>query len=249
MKFNLNGIIASDEDAIIYKKFGWQTVCPADLRQALADNPPDETFVMEINSGGGDVMAGFEIYSLLRGASVPVRAEVQSLAASAASVVLMGADTAAASPVAQIMIHLPSARMSGNQLAFRQGIQMLESVTDSILNAYEKKSRGKITRNELRKLMDEETFLTPQQALEWGLLDEIMEESDRKQTARITVSNIFGGLPDIEKIREMYQQYKEQTKENPSTADQLSAQKRRNLIALAEADANYIEHLYRGDLQ
>lgn len=237
----MNGIIAADDDAEFYNWCGFQAVAPKDVRKALEDTPTGETFVLEINSNGGDVMAGFEMYSLLRGASVPVRAEVQSLAASAASVVLMGADTAAASPVAQIMIHLPSTTMQGNQLTFRQGIQMLDSVTNSILNAYEKKSRGKITRQELRNLMDEETFLPAQRALEIGLLDEILEETDEKQTAntaRLTITNAFGGLPDIKKLRAIYE-----AGGKPPTSPG-AAQKRRNLIALAEADLRCIEQIY-----
>ena len=108
MRYNLKGTICADEDAPIYRWFGLAAVSPSDIRQALADNPAGEEFVLEINSGGGSVYAGFEMYSLLRGAAVPTRAEVQSLAGSAASVVLAGADVAAASPVGQVMIHLPS---------------------------------------------------------------------------------------------------------------------------------------------
>lgn len=143
MRFSLNGTITNDEEVDFYRWFGCSVVAPKDIRQALQDNPAGETFILEINSIGGNVAAGFEIYSLLRGATVPVRAEVQSIAASAASVVLMGADTAA-SPVAQVMIHLPSTQICGNQIVSGRGVQMLESVTDSILNAYEKKVAEKL---------------------------------------------------------------------------------------------------------
>ena len=68
MRYNLKGTICADEDAPIYRWFGLAAACPADIRQALADNPAGEEFVLEINSGGGSVYAGFEMYSLLRGA-------------------------------------------------------------------------------------------------------------------------------------------------------------------------------------
>lgn len=117
MRYSLNGHIVADSDAPILRWWGIPAACPADIRSALAENPADEEFVLEINSGGGSVFAGFEMYSLLRNASrqgVHTRAEVQSLAGSAASVVMAGADTAACSPVGQVMIHLPSTVTEGN---------------------------------------------------------------------------------------------------------------------------------------
>ena len=174
MRYNLKGTICADEDAPVYKYFGLAAVSPADIRQALADNPDDEEFVLEINSGGGSVYAGFEMYSILRGAKVPTRAEVQSLAGSAASVVLAAVDTAAASPVGQVMIHLPSTITEGNQIVHRESVQMLEAVTGSIIAAYEAKCRGKTSRDALRRMMDRETFLTAQEAMDAGLIDEII---------------------------------------------------------------------------
>ena len=88
MRYSLNGHIVADSDAPILRWWGIPAACPADIRSALAENPADEEFVLEINSGGGSVFAGFEMYSLLRNASrqgVHTRAEVQSLAGSAAS--------------------------------------------------------------------------------------------------------------------------------------------------------------------
>ena len=75
MRYNLKGVISSDEDAPIYRFFGMAAVSPADIRQAIADNPAGEDFVLEINSGGGSVYAGFEMYSILRAAGVPTRLE------------------------------------------------------------------------------------------------------------------------------------------------------------------------------
>ncbi len=223
MRFSLNGVISSDDDARVWKYFGWQAVCPSDIRQALADNPNGEEFVLEINSGGGSVYAGFEMYSLLRGATVPTRAEVQSLAASAASVVLAGVDVAAVSPVGQVMIHLPSTITDGNQIVHKESVQMLETVTSSIITAYEKKCRGKTTRDALRRMMDKETFLTAQEALNAGLIDEIIGE---EKAAPMNVINAAGGLPDIIKLRAAYRE--------AHTDD--AKQARARAIALAEAN-------------
>lgn len=237
MRYSLNGIIASDEDAPIYRWFGMAAVGPADIRQALADNPAGEEFVLEVNSGGGSVYAGFEMYSLLRGAKVPTRAEVQSLAGSAASVVLMGADTAAASPVGQVMIHLPSTITEGNQTVHRESVQMLEAVTSSIIAAYEGKCRGKTSRDALRRMMDRETFLTAREALDAGLIDEIIGEDGGAKPQN--VFNAAGALPDIEKLRAAYREANPQTPPEPPVSDSNTAkQARARAIALAGAECD-----------
>lgn len=142
MRYSLNGRIVADDDAPVLRWWGLSAVCPADIRQAIAENPADEEFTLEINSPGGSVFAGFEMYSVLRRASrdgVRIRAEVQSLAGSAASVAMVGADTVACSPVAQVMIHLPLTVTEGNQNVHRESVQMLESITESIIAGYERK--------------------------------------------------------------------------------------------------------------
>lgn len=235
MRYNLKGVISSDEDAPIYRFFGMAAVSPADIRQAIADNPAGEDFVLEINSGGGSVYAGFEMYSILRAANVHTRAEVQSLAGSAASVVMAGADTVAASPVGQVMIHLPSTLTEGNQVAHRESVQMLEAVTGSILAAYEHKCQGKTSRDALRRMMDRETFLTAHEALDAGLVDEILGETGSANP--MNVWNAAGGAPDIEKLRAAYREAQQgKPVSNLNTDNTDNKQARARAIALAEAE-------------
>lgn len=242
MRYNLKGTICADEDAPVYKYFGIAAVSPADIRQALADNPEGEEFVLEINSGGGSVYAGFEMYSILRGAKTPTRAEVQSLAGSAASVVLAAADTAAASPVGQVMIHLPSTITEGNQIVHRESVQMLEAVTGSIIAAYEAKCRGKTSRDALRRMMDRETFLTAQEALDAGLIDEIIGADEGAAASPLDVFNAVGGAPDIEQMRAAYRAANPPGGNPPPAPepDDGEAQARARAIALAEAEMDMI---------
>lgn len=240
MRFNLNGMISSDEDAPIWRHFGFLAFSPADLRGAIAKNPPGEEFVVEFNSGGGDVYAGFEMYSVLRSATCPTRGEVQSLAGSAASVVLAGVDTAAASPVAQVMIHLPSTVTEGNQGVHRDSIRMLDAVTDSILAAYERKAGDKTSRAELRRMMTAETFLTAQQALDAGLIDEII--GDAAPIGAATVLNSCGGVPDIAKLRAAYAEAHAEKKKPPETPEPKTEDAHRaRVLALADRDGIALE--------
>lgn len=220
MRVTLNGIVSSDEDREIYEWFGYRAFSPEQVRQAIRDNPVGEELVLEINSGGGSVMAGSEMYSVLRSAEgIQTRAEVQSLAASAASYLALGCDVVMMSPVAQLMIHLPSTRTSGDRNEHLGSVQLLDTVRDSILNAYELKCKGKTSRAELKRLMNACTWMTAQQARDAGLVDGILYEEDGAEPVPQNVMNAAGagiralgesgGMPDIVKLRAEYSRMKE----------------------------------------
>ena len=174
MRVTLNGYVVPTEDQWIYDWFGIPAFSPGIVRQALADNPEGEDLELEINSGGGSVFAGFEMYSLLREAGCRTVAIVQSLAGSAASTVMAACQEVRMSPVAQVMIHLPSTYAEGNQNDLKHEAKVLEQITQSILNGYEAKCGGKTTREKLDKLIRAESWLTAQEAVELGLADSIL---------------------------------------------------------------------------
>ena len=174
MRTQMNGYIVADEDAWLYRWFGYPVCSPRDIRQALADNPPGETLTVEVNNYGGSMFAGFEIYSVLRGAQCPTEAEVQSLSASASSVAMLGCQKVKATPVAQVMIHNPTLPASGDQHVHYKTAEDLEKFAQSLLNAYEIKCRGRRSREELASMLDAETWLTVQEAVEAGLVDEVI---------------------------------------------------------------------------
>lgn len=241
MRYSLNGRIVADDDAPVLRWWGLSAVCPADIRQAIAENPADEEFTLEINSPGGSVFAGFEMYSVLRRASrdgVRIRAEVQSLAGSAASVAMVGADTVACSPVAQVMIHLPLTVTEGNQNVHRESVQMLESITESIIAGYERKVGNKTSPAALRRMMDRETFLSARAALDAGLIDEIIGEEQPGEPLNLNnIYNACGAVPDMDKLRAAYIAAQSQSQEpepQPPVSNLNTARKR--AIAIAEAE-------------
>ena len=202
MRLKLNGYVAADADKEIYQWWGLSAFSPQDVRDALEQLPEGEMLTLEINSNGGSVWAGGEIYSVLRGSNVDTVAEIQSLAASAASYIAIGCNRVLISPVAQMMIHLPSTTTRGAVPEHRQSIKILNGIKDSILNAYEIKSKGKRTRQQLSAMIDSETWLTAQQALDAGLVDEILYDDD----GVLSPSDIVNayGMPDIAKMRDEY---------------------------------------------
>lgn len=219
MRVTLNGIVSADEDLEIYEWFGFRAFSPETVRQAIRDNPVGEELVLEINSGGGSVMAGSEIYSVLRSASgLQTRAEIQSLAASAASYLALGCDVVMISPVAQMMMHLPSTWTSGDRNEHRASIHLLDTIRDSILNAYELKSKGKTSREELKRMMDATTWLTAQEAKDAGLVDGILFEDEGGPILPQDIMNSVGagvralgansGAPDITQLRAEFRRMK-----------------------------------------
>lgn len=202
MRVTLNGIVSSDDDLEIYQWFGYDAFSPGTVRNVLNQIAEGEDLILEVNSGGGSVMAGAEIYSILRGAqNVRTVAEIQSLAASAASYLCLGCSEVRISPVAQMMIHLPSTCTEGNRTAHLQSVQMLDSTREAILNAYELKAGEKSDRAALRRMMNAETWLTAQEAVDCGLADNVIDYG--VASAPQNMMNAFG-LPDITSMRERY---------------------------------------------
>lgn len=194
-KVTLNGYVVASEDQWVYDFFGISAFSPATVRQALADNPAGEELEVEINSGGGSVFAGFEIYSLLYAAKCDTVAIVQSLAGSAASTVMSGCKRVLLSPVAQVMIHLPSSSAEGNQNDMKHEAKVLESITQSILNGYLVHCKGKSDRAQLEKLMQAESWITAQDAVELGLADGILgDEESAGQISAAIVNSVGSGI-------------------------------------------------------
>ncbi len=107
-------------------------------------------------------------------------------------------------------------------------------MTGSILAAYEHKCGGKTSRDALRRMMDRETFLTAREALDAGLVDEILGETG--QANPMNVWNAAGGAPDIEKLRAAYREAQQGKPPVDNVSNLNTKQARARAIALAEAE-------------
>ena len=159
----LNGVIASE---------GWfdDDVTPKMFRDELESGTGD--IEVWLDSPGGDVLAATQIYNMLKSYNGKVTVKIDSLAASAASVIAMAGDEVLMSPLSLIMIHNPLTIAAGDVSDMQKAIDMLEEVKESILNAYELKSG--LSRTKISHLMDCETWLNAKKAVELGFADSIM---------------------------------------------------------------------------
>lgn len=194
-KITLNGYVVPSDDQWVYDFFGVSAFSPATVRHALESNPAGETLELEINSPGGSMFDGFEIYSMLYAAKCDTLAIVQSLSGSAASTMAMGCKRVLMTPVGQMMIHLPASSVMGNQNDMRHEAKALESFTQSILNGYLVHCQGKADRPKLEKLMHSETWLTAQEAVELGLADGILgDDESGGQVSAALVNSVGSGI-------------------------------------------------------
>ena len=160
---HLNGTIAEES---------WfdDDVTPQLFKEELLAGSGDIT--VWINSPGGDCIAAAQIYNMLMDYKGSVTVKIDGIAASAASVIAMAGTTVLRSPVSMLMIHNPMTVAMGDSSEMEKAIEMLSSVKDSILNAYEIKTG--LSRAKLSHLMDAETWMDATKALELGFADGIL---------------------------------------------------------------------------
>lgn len=172
-KIEVKGAIISNNLQRIYDWLDIEATSPSKVINAL---PKDGDVEVYINSGGGDVFSGSEIYTALKEHKGNVTVKIVGLAASAASVIAMGADKVLMSPTAQMMIHNVSTTVGGDYRDFERTAEILKSANQSIVNAYKQRT-GK-SDEELKSLMDVETWYNANSAVEQGFADEVMFDND-----------------------------------------------------------------------
>ncbi|WP_244833379.1 head maturation protease, ClpP-related [Clostridium sp. BJN0001] len=174
----IKGTIVSDDDQWIYDWFGIAAVSPKCVKNQLKDAENDEITV-EVNSGGGDVFAGSEIYYILNQYSNNVTIDIVGFAGSAATIISCAGDKVRMSPTAMYMIHNVSGIASGDYNVMDKNSQILKTANKSICNAYRIKTG--MSQEEILNLMNEETWLDPEAAKEKGFIDEIINMEDNPQ--------------------------------------------------------------------
>lgn len=148
-----------------------------------------------INSPGGDCIAAAQIYNMLMEYKGNVTIKIDGIAASAASVIAMAGTKVLVSPVSMMMIHNPMTVAMGNTNEMQKAIAMLDEVKESIVNAYEIKTG--MSRAKISHLMDAETWMDANSAVEMGFADEILQRSVTDEVEIPTVSMVYSqaGIP------------------------------------------------------
>lgn len=176
----LNGTIAEES---------WfdDDVTPQLFKEEL--NSGSGNITVWINSPGGDCIAAVQIYNMLMEYKGDVTVKIDGIAASAASVIAMAGTKVLMSPVSMLMIHNPMTLAFGNAGEMEKAIAMLDEVKESIINAYEIKTG--LSRAKLSHLMDSETWMDANKAVELGFADDIIKRSETTDTQVPQVSMMY----------------------------------------------------------
>ena len=186
--------------------------------------------VIWLNSPGGDCIAASRIYSMLMDYPGCITIKIDGIAASAASVIAMAGTKVLMAPTALMMIHNPMTIAYGNHQDMQKAIGMLDEVKESIINAYE--LRTSLGRSKISHLMDSETWMNANKAIELGFADGLLEDEKKKTSdeASYSFSAKKAELSLMNKITGKYAHMEEKapSAEGSTAIDEL--EKRLNLI-------------------
>ncbi len=223
----LNGTIAEES---------WfdDDVTPQLFKDELNSGTGDIT--VWINSPGGDCVAAAQIYNMLTNYKGKVTVKIDGIAASAASVIAMAGDTVLVSPVSMLMIHNPATIAWGDHAEMQKAIDMLAEVKESIINAYVLKTG--LSRPKLSHLMDAETWMDANKAVELGFADEIMVRAKAEPEKEPEEGEEGGSSEDDE-----------EEKHPPSTSSMLFSRRAANNALLNKLAAKYGGEKPKADIQ
>lgn len=132
---------------------------------------------VRVNSPGGDCFEGVAIYNLLRAQGKPIDVYVDGLAASAASVIAMAGDTIAVGLGAMIMIHNASTFAYGDGNELRKMADTLDKISETVGTIYVEKTKQ--TAEEIKALMDAETWMGAQEAIDKGFASKMLDQDEK----------------------------------------------------------------------
>lgn len=183
---DVNGTIVSSDDAWIYDYFGIENTSPNRIRKAL-EEAKGEDVTFRVNSGGGDVFAGNEIYYLIANYKGRTTVDITGFAASAATIICCAGQRVRATPGMQYMIHNVSCSAYGDYNEMDHTSEILQNANRSISNIYRLKTG--MSEEDLLELMNNETWMDATRARDLGFVDEIIGDNGLFNSRPLTIHN------------------------------------------------------------
>lgn len=198
----MKGEVIPDDYSDVYDFLNYKYFSPKSVTDALK-NANGEDVTLEINSPGGYIDAGSEIYTELMEYPGTVNAKIVGYACSAASWIALAADHVAMSPTAQMMIHRAGGGAIGNSSDMKSEYNALDQMDKSFVDLYAKRT-GK-SPNEIYQMMVDTTWMNAKTAVENGFADEVMFEN--KEPALVNADGSLSVKPEmINKIKNLLHQ-------------------------------------------
>lgn len=229
-------------DGVIDTGTDWYSdaVTPKAFRAAL-DAHAGQDIVVSINSPGGDVFAGFEIYNMLAARKGGTTVRVMGLAASAASYIAMAADPGKLQMcrASMMMIHNPWSWAYGNAEEMRKQAEVLDAIGSVMVDIY--MQRATCTEEELRAMLDAQRYLSPTEALNAGLCDEVIdpaEEDDDGETqamAALRDRYVAMSVEDVRRVRSALHIAPRKSAEKSPKPNSAGDEDKNDYLAMADA--------------
>lgn len=176
-------------EIMIYDEIGYFGVTASDFVRDIS-NLKTPSILLRLNSPGGEVFDGVAIYQALKDHPANITVQIDSLAASIASVIAMAGDEVIIGKNATMMIHDGSGLCVGNAADMKQMVDLLDQVSDNIASIYADRAGG--TPASWRKKMTAETWYTANEAVKAGLADKIKGDGDVENTWDLSIFNYSG---------------------------------------------------------
>jgi ATP-dependent Clp endopeptidase proteolytic subunit ClpP len=211
----------STAEVLIYDTIGadfWnESVTAKTFAKQVSDLKEVKEINVRINSPGGSVFDATAIYNTLKNHPANITVTIEGMALSAASLVAMAGDTIRMASNAYLMIHNPWALAEGDAESMRKAADMLDKVKGQLVKTYAERSG--MDETEVANLLDAETWMTADEAVEMGFADEVM--SQPAIAAHVDVKQ-FSKAPAAFK-RMVNASAKPVTQEKPTMADEPKA--------------------------
>ena len=190
----LYGSIGSDEY--------WDDISDKAFKQDIENLGDVENITLHINSPGGSVFSAVAIANTLKNHRAKVTANIDGLAASAATIITSACDTVRMPKNALFMIHNPITFAYGNNQEMQKTVEMLNKVKNSIIETYLNKT--KTDKETLSELMDNETWMNAEEAKEYGFIDEILDENVEKEVIenKLIINNMAFDISKFKNFKE-----------------------------------------------
>ncbi len=218
-------------------KYAWEEygeVSAQVFKKELDDLGDVETINLHINSPGGSVFEGINIYNMLKMHKAKVDVYIDALAASIASVIAMCGDTVYMHKNSMMMIHHAMTGAWGNAKQLRKAADDIEKISKTSCQTYLDRAGDKLTEETLQELLDAETWLSADEAFSYGLCDVVLAEN---QAVASISEDLFKNYKNIPKQLKIGQT-------NEVSAEEMAQRKR--IAEEAKASSAYLNTILGG---
>ena len=228
----LYGSIGSDEY--------WDDISDKAFKQDIENLGDVENITLHINSPGGSVFSAVAIANTLKNHKAKITANIDGLAASAATIITSACDTVKMPKNALFMVHNPITFAYGNNQDMQKTLEMLNKVKNSIIETYLNKT--KTDKETLSELMDNETWMSAEEAKEYGFVDEILDEGVEKEVIenKLIINNMAFDISRFKNFKEKKNQDPRviNVSVNSTESPEKIADKFRDILNLTENQKN-----------